>query len=65
MSVCIFIALASYKHMQIMFIDIWCFGAVYTMEIALKFRTEKVVFPWHFPSYLKPGIASYGAEIFT
>ena len=44
MSVCIFIALASINHMQIMFIDIWCFGAVYTMEIALKFRTEKLYF---------------------
>ena len=37
MGVCIFIALYSCEHK----LYIWCLGAVYTMEIALKFRTEK------------------------
>ena len=37
MGVCIFIALDSCEHKLCLLI----FGAIYTMEIALKFRTEK------------------------
>ena len=41
MNGCVYFHSFIFMRTQIMFIDIWCFGAIYTMEIALKFRTEK------------------------